>query len=77
MKTPEQISISIENCRDAIIEELNGDADPKRDEIVKTQCEKFDLSETFIKKLLFPGDQIDKRYAKIKRKREKPVKFLN
>jgi len=77
MSTQKQISISIEDCCNAIFEELNGEADPKRDEVVTAQCEKFNLNETFIKKLLFPGDQIDKRYSRGKHKREKPVKFLN
>lgn len=78
MNIPKQISISIESCCEAIFKGLNGDADPKRDKVLTTQCKKFDLDESFIKKLIFiKDDRIDERYARKKRKREKPEKFLN
>lgn len=77
MSTPKQISISIENCCQAIFKELNGEADPKRNEVVTAKCEKFDLNESFIKRLISQNDRIDKRYTRTKHKREKPVKFLN
>ena len=78
MKTPKEISISIEHCCKAIFKGLNGDADPKRDKVLTTQCKKFELNESFIKKLIFvKDDRIDERYARKKRKREKPANLLN
>jgi len=67
-----QISISIESCCKAILKELNGEAGPRRKEIVLIQCEKFNLNDKFIKKLLFIDDE---RAKKKKRHREKPKKF--
>lgn len=78
MSELKQISISIERCSKAILKELNGDADPRRREIVLIQCEKFSLKEEFSKKLLFIDDKrMKKRGYKKKRHREKPKKFLN
>ena len=78
MSELKQISISIEHCCKAILKELNGEADPRRKEIILIQCEKFNLKEEFIKKLLFIDDERAKKRAyKQKRHHEKNKKFLN
>ena len=78
MSELEQTCISIEDCSKAIFKELKGDADPRRNEIVRIQCEKFNLKEEFIKKLLFIDDErVKKRGYKKKRHHEKNKKFLN
>jgi hypothetical protein len=78
-RTPKQTSTLIENCCRSILEKMNGDVDPSRHEKLRIECEKFDLNETFIKKLIFVNEErADKR--KYVRKDIKPKKrkmFLN
>lgn len=77
MSTQKQISTSIALCCKAILNELDGETDPRKNEILIAQCKKFNHKEDFIKKLIFFNDErIDRRYKRIKiRNREKEKSF--
>ena len=79
MGTQKRYSTLIELCSIAIFKKMKSSVDPERNKILKSQCQKFNVSEEYVNKLLFANEEaIDRRYAKNKyRHKEKPKKLLN
>ena len=52
MRSPKQISIKVDRACKAIEKKLKGRTHPKEHEIIAIECEKSDLSESHIRKIM-------------------------